>query len=149
MNRAELVSQRHAARVERGVDTHVLEAPEAEQVRDRVAHLRHRQRLADARFEHLEQNGSVEVASFDLERGPLRSVCRCSRHDGTARGAAEQREHSIIISGRGRRIRTRASHALRGCSVWSSFRDRIHESDRSASVLEQDDLIVGRRAEAP
>src|SRR6185436_3481633 len=52
---------------QRGIDADAFEAAEAEQVRDGLAHLQHRQRLPGDGRHHLRQHRLGRVAPFDGE----------------------------------------------------------------------------------
>ena len=65
MDRRQFVAQCDTAALERRIDANVLEPAEAEQVRDRLADLRHRKRLPDLRFDDGRHRRLDDVAAFD------------------------------------------------------------------------------------
>ena len=67
MQRHQLVGERDAAVLDRRIDADALESPEAEEVRHRLAHLHHRQRLAGRGPDDLHHQRLGRVAPFDHE----------------------------------------------------------------------------------
>ena len=86
MNGAELVAQCDASVLERRVHPHILEPSQAEEMRDGLPHLRHRERPAGLGFDHLGQRRIGGFAPLDDEpdRGDRlvekRADVRVSRH---------------------------------------------------------------------
>ena len=66
MHRRELEDQLDTGLERTGMDGQVLEPTEREQVRNRISHGAHRQRLADSRFHSVEQPGVIGAAPLDL-----------------------------------------------------------------------------------
>ena len=84
------------------IDAHIVEPSEAEEMRDALAHVEHRQRIADARFDHLDERRLRGVAAVEHEPdggnrlpevvGDLRARGAAQRTQSTQN--AERRAHA-------------------------------------------------------
>ena len=90
MDGGELITQHDAATLERRVGAHVIEPAQAEEVRDGLANVGHRERPADLRLDDLHERRIGRLVSFEYEPHRGDTLAEVVGHGGV-RGAAERR----------------------------------------------------------
>ena len=116
VNRAELVPQRHAAALGARIDAHIVEPPQAEEVRDALTDFEHRQRAPGARFHELHERGLGRVAAVEHEpdggHGFSEVVAnRGARNSGTAEDAKSADQNGVTVPAHQKVCLTRNSRA--------------------------------------
>ena len=92
MDGGELIAQHDVATFERRVGAHVIEPPEAEEVRDGLADLGHRERPADLRLDDLHERRIGRLVSFEHEPHRGDALAEIIGHGGVRRAAQRRRQ---------------------------------------------------------
>ena len=107
LGRKKVVGQHNTVASKRRIHLHILVQPEAEEVRHALAHLDHRERRTDARFDDLDQLGILHGGASQLQPhldDGLTDVIGNSRLGGHRQQKEEQQGRGPPESGRSIRI---------------------------------------------